>query len=980
MSLTHFLLSRRLQPGDNTPSSTFLSYSNALRGKFLIKNEDKSSFYSLYNRAINNNEKLSLLETQNQNNNYLPLIVDIDLKQEFQVGHDDIKAKLYTKEHVFNIVQSLIEVLDKSIVENTTELTFFCCIMEREPYVIEKNQKKYKKSGLHLHFPYLILNKVDIMNQLLPAVKHTLLEKNLSIPECTTVDKLIDDCIYNKKGKSWFLYGSSKPECPDSPYLCTTSYLLEDGVIKEHKDWETQLLPYQLIHTKVEPGTLKNNFVEIFSIQIDSEDLEKKEEYCYSLDVDEQYLPATSSVSINTSRNENQNENENENYNNDVDITFYRELLDLLPLDYSEERDKWIYVCWITFNVFNGSHEGFILFDEFSQKCPSKYNYESTRLIWNKAEKKNLTLGSLRYLVQQFSPIEYKELCKQFCDAYIEDLSDTTSHYDIAKLLHLENQDIFKCTSFKDNTWYSYKDHIWREDPHGVELRSKISTVLVEKYKKSMEKLIHEETMKFQKEIQDKEKLLKHYYGRLNTEQDFYDTICPMKDKKAKEREIKNITSSIESLEKEIQELKTQIDSFQNGDSEKNLKSSKHNSTKALISKLIYNLKSSPFKKNIMVECKELFHDHTFASKLDVSSPYLICFRNGVFDLESRTFRPGTPDDLISRKLNINYREDLTMSHPSVQNIIQFFETLFPDKEIFNYFISVQRTIFVGKVDKLLHVWTGSGDNGKSLCAELFEKMLGDLAKKLPTSILTGKRTQSSGATPELAQCGNGVRMVQLQECDKDETLSVGQMKEFTGGDSFYARKLHSNAEVIRPCFKTFLCCNDPPKISSSGAQDEAVWRRLRLTPFESYFPRDINEVPQTAEERLKKKIFPRDNDLHEKLDSMTEPLAFYLINCYYNKIYDNLPVPNKVTFATNKYRQSNDVLHNFLNEMVDFDASGDFISINELYQTCCCWMKTNYSGSRMFNISQFKEYLEKAWGKPSANGKYQDKAFKANN
>ena len=63
----------------------------------------------------------------------------------------------------------------------------------------------------------------------------------------------------------------------------------------------------------------------------------------------------------------------------------------------------------------------------------------------------------------------------------------------------------------------------------------------------------------------------------------------------------------------------------------------------------------------------------------------------------------------------------------------------------------MQSEIFVGRNQrKIFQIWTKVGDNGKSITQEIFEKMLGDLCVKLPTSLITGKRTQSSGACPEL--------------------------------------------------------------------------------------------------------------------------------------------------------------------------------------------------------------------------------------
>jgi len=48
------------------------------------------------------------------------------------------------------------------------------------------------------------------------------------------------------------------------------------------------------------------------------------------------------------------------------------------------------------------------------------------------------------------------------------------------------------------------------------------------------------------------------------------------------------------------------------------------------------------------------------------------------------------------------------------------------------------------------HIWTGSGGNGKSKLIELFENAIGDYGCKLPVALITGKRTASSAASPEM--------------------------------------------------------------------------------------------------------------------------------------------------------------------------------------------------------------------------------------
>ena len=45
--------------------------------------------------------------------------------------------------------------------------------------------------------------------------------------------------------------------------------------------------------------------------------------------------------------------------------------------------------------------------------------------------------------------------------------------------------------------------------------------------------------------------------------------------------------------------------------------------------------------------------------------------------------------------------------------------------------------------EKKVYLWTGEGDNGKSITQTFFEKMLGELAIKFNTQYFTGKKPRS---------------------------------------------------------------------------------------------------------------------------------------------------------------------------------------------------------------------------------------------
>ena len=72
------------------------------------------------------------------------------------------------------------------------------------------------------------------------------------------------------------------------------------------------------------------------------------------------------------------------------------------------------------------------------------------------------------------------------------------------------------------------------------------------------------------------------------------------------------------------------------------------------ITKIIGKLKNVNTKEIICKECVYLFYDPDFLTKLDTSTN-LICFNNGVLDMEHNDFRQGVGEDMISLHIDVNF-------------------------------------------------------------------------------------------------------------------------------------------------------------------------------------------------------------------------------------------------------------------------------------------------------------------------------------
>ena len=378
--------------------------------------------------------------------------------------------------------------------------------------------------------------------------------------------------------------------------------------------------------------------------------------------------------------------------------------------------------------------------------------------------------------------------------------------------------------------------------------------------------------------------------------------------------------------------------------------------------KLINNLKSAPFKNNVMKEAMEVFYNGQFNEKLD-SNPWLIGFKNGIYDVKSHIFRAGRPDDYIAKQLGISYDVEMTDQDQRVLDVHDFLEKIFPDQSVRNYFMDHSSDVFIGgNPQKLVAVWSGEGDNGKSVTQSLFEKMLGAYSIKLPTSLIIGKRTQASAACPELARTGNGVRWAVLQEPDQKDVINIGILKELSGNDTFFARGLYKEGSEITPMFKLTLICNEPPKLPYS---DKAAWNRIRVIPFETTF---TDEAPSSIEEQIEQKKFPKDPHFAEKLDGMTTAFAWVLLQ--HRKQIKKRTEPEKVLLATANYKRKNDIYRQFVEEII-IEDDGSIITLIELYSQFKEWFKDSMPNHSVPVKNEVKEYFVKSWGEMARGGKW---------
>jgi P4 family phage/plasmid primase-like protien len=345
------------------------------------------------------------------------------------------------------------------------------------------------------------------------------------------------------------------------------------------------------------------------------------------------------------------------------------------------------------------------------------------------------------------------------------------------------------------------------------------------------------------------------------------------------------------------------------------------------ITDLISKLKNGPFKKNILNEAMNFFFDPEFTQYQD-TNPNLIGIYNGVVETcpKYAIIRDGKPEDYLTKFTMTKYEKGMGWEFQSVKDCMKWMKQVFVDEEILNYFLKLCSACLYGKnIEKLFWIMVGEGNNSKSKIKILFQTTFGPYCVDLPTTVLTMKRSSSNSPTPELAQL-KGARAAFLQEPENDDEIKVGKLKEFTGGDSFFARLLNENGGKIDPTFKLFLMCNRIPCIPNS---DKAGYNRLLIIPFLSTW---VTDPPESEEEQYRQRKFKIDYRFDDKIKKMGSAFLWILIQFYEKYIIEGLEQPELIKECKNKFCRENDPYQQFIDEKIELVLNPDTKLPDERY------------------------------------------------
>lgn len=375
-------------------------------------------------------------------------------------------------------------------------------------------------------------------------------------------------------------------------------------------------------------------------------------------------------------------------------------------------------------------------------------------------------------------------------------------------------------------------------------------------------------------------------------------------------------------------------------------------------------LKTTSFKDNVMRECKVLFRDPKFLENLD-NNKHLLAFTNGVFDTQTRTFRPGKPDDYISFCTNVPYPEDTRYdAYACWPEIHKFLLSVLPNPLVRIYFLLILASCLSGETNQRFHIMTGSGSNGKSMLMKLMLNAMGDYGYAADIAIFTQKRGNSGAAAPQMVRM-RGRRFVTMSEPDEGEPLASALLKFLTGCDKITVRDLYAGSKQMvefEIMCKFFLSCNEKPPVRTV---DGGTWRRIKVVDFPNKF---VHE-PKLPNEH------PIDESIMEKTGSAEWAACFmsYLVHLYTHEVpkHPGLVPPKEVDVYTSEYKNESDVIAQFINEHTRArESTGEVVNVvwTDVSSTFQEWKRQNELGHRG-SATELKKRLEERYGKYPRNG-----------
>lgn len=416
-------------------------------GSYNVSQENMTTFYNHYVKAIKEGKKLTYLETPNRDLDYGVVKIDFD----FRYPGDNGLVRMYTRDNIKSIVPLYQTLIKKYFDCSPEDLT--CYVTERtKPYKLDGEDKI--RDGFHLFFniglPYSFQHVLRTM--IIDEIVANDLISNVGT--LNPIQDVVDKSVVETG--NWFIYGSRKSNL--EPYLLTMELDIYGNELDVSR-WDLlDLVKTFGIRKEISKATylsdeLEQEIRERSPIKLKTSQLTKQKK-----------IALEKQISGNVSVPEN-----------------YEYIKSIVSILSDERRDN--YKSWFEVGacLFNIDTRMLPIWIEFSKKS-EKYQEGCCQNLWNRFRKETLGIASLNYWAKLDNPLEYEKIRRNSIRFKIEQSIRVPSHFDIAVVVYDMYKHMFVCVNPKIKKWYRFNGNHWEISDQGICIRRVLSTEVAGEY------------------------------------------------------------------------------------------------------------------------------------------------------------------------------------------------------------------------------------------------------------------------------------------------------------------------------------------------------------------------------------------------------------------------------------------------------------------------------------------------------------------
>jgi putative DNA primase/helicase len=300
--------------------------------------------------------------------------------------------------------------------------------------------------------------------------------------------------------------------------------------------------------------------------------------------------------------------------------------------------------------------------------------------------------------------------------------------------------------------------------------------------------------------------------------------------------------------------------------------------------------------------------------QLDVD-PFLFNVKNGTINLKTGRLQKAQRKDLLTKLSPVIYDPEA-----KCPLWLSFLDKIFNgNQDLISFVQKIAGYSLTGDVsEQVLFILYGKGANGKSVLMNVLLHVTGDYGKPGAPGLLMVKKHEQHPT--EIADL-KGARLVTLAESGEGKRLAEDFIKQLTGGDWLKARGMREDFWKFKPSHKIWLATNHKPIIKGN---DYAIWRRIRLIPFEVTIP-----------------YAEQDKQLTAKLKKESPGIFNWMVKGCLMWQREGLTEPEEVAAATQNYKEEMDTIKDFIEENCLVNPLAK-VEVANLYVAYLSWCEEN--------------------------------------